>query len=238
LQTGPWAGCDPKVPVTWPGPNAGRGPSAAVYVQGRPSAAGSVILSCPARHGVLRLRKNPPQCHAEAGSLTPPDEPAWQADASVPGVPRRILPCGDFVAVTRRGVSLVVNPLSGNSPATDPSAWATLLVKCVTGPGLRVTLAGFLAAPMPPRRHRGLRMTAARRARRGFPGSGYASQPAPRRAASDEVPAEGRIRPGVAARDPRFCTGSYPSIGAAAAHSVRSAVARRAGSARCGGLKW
>ncbi len=34
-----------------------------------------------------------PQRHAEAGSLTALDESAWQAEASAPGVPRRILRC-------------------------------------------------------------------------------------------------------------------------------------------------
>jgi hypothetical protein len=45
------------------------------------------------------------QCHAEADSLTALDESAWQAEASVPGAPRRILRCGGALWAPRRGSS-------------------------------------------------------------------------------------------------------------------------------------
>ena len=97
-------------------------------VRGTSSVAASGILSPPCRcggtwHGKKLLACHsespipPPrhmawqetcQCHAEADSLTALDESAWQAEASVPGVPRRILPlrglrrCGGALWAPRR----------------------------------------------------------------------------------------------------------------------------------------
>ena len=160
------------------------------------------------------------QCHAEADSLTALDESAWQAEASVPGVPRRILPlrglrrCGSPRRESSRQPELCTavrmtaarrarreflgrgsqetcqcHAEADSLTALDESAWQA--EASVPGVPRRILRCGLprRESSRQPELCTAVRMTAARRARREFLGSGYASQPAPQPAASDEVPA-------------------------------------------------